>query len=412
MRLAGPLGKWRSVRAQTLPLVILLFLVLILFLGLGIDLGFAYVTRGSLSKAVDAACLAGVRNLSQGQAQAINVARSAFLANYNSSGVRNRQAQDPVFNTAFNQATDGSMQFDVSASVPINTFFIRVLPNWRTMNVGASGQAIRVPVVMSLVLDRSGSMNGNRGAQDLPPAVGSFVDFFDDTLDRAGMVSFASHSLPFDVPMGYNFRMPIKTAANALVFSGGTGSVIGLTNGFAQIQSVPLLHSEHVVKVCVFFTDGLANIIQDTLNCSGVPTLLNFGGYDSGNTVGFFNPANGNQLCSTSGGTPPCCAGVNQFRSQVDGTMKSFLRNNVTADAEYRAVAVANAMRASGIIVYSIGMGNNINQDFLKQVANDPTTPGYVATGYDGEAVFAPTSGQLQQVFEQIANKILLRITR
>lgn len=103
---------------------------------------------------------------------------------------------------------------------------------------------------------------------------------------------------------------------------------------------------------------------------------------------------------------------MNRFTSQIDGTLKSFLRANVTAEAEFRSVQIANAMRANGIIVYSIGLGNNINQDFLRQVANDPTVPGYVATDYDGEAVFAPTAAQLGQVFQQIADKILLRITR
>ena len=47
---------------QTLILFTLFIIVLILFVGLGIDLGFAYITRAQLSKAVDAACLTGIRN--------------------------------------------------------------------------------------------------------------------------------------------------------------------------------------------------------------------------------------------------------------------------------------------------------------------------------------------------------------
>jgi hypothetical protein len=281
------------------------------------------------------------------------------------------------------------------------------------MNVAAKGQATRARVILSLVLDRSGSMNNNGGALALPPAVSSFIDFFDDALDQAAMISFASHSRPFDVAMGRPFKTQIKNAANALVFAGGTFAQGGLTNGFAQIQTVPVAPNEDVVKACVFFTDGLANIIQAQLNCGGAPTLRNFGGFDPPTTgVAFFDPATGSQLCTTTGGTPPCCAGVSTFRSAIDGTQKSFLRTNVTADAEYRAVRVANDMRAAGITVYAIGLGNGINQTFLKQVANDPTLPGFVATGYDGEAVFAPNAGQLQEVFETIANKILLRITQ
>lgn len=405
--------KWRRENGQALPLIVALFLVLVLFVGLGIDLGFAYVTRAALSKAVDAACMAGIRNLPQGQAQALAIARSTFNANFATSGIGGRQAQSPTLTTTITQTLTGSLQLNITASVPINTFFLRVLPKWKTMNVAAKGQATRARVIMSLVLDRSGSMNGNGGAQALPPAVSSFIDFFDDILDQAAMVSFASHSRPFDVAMGRPFKVQIKNAANALVFNGGTFAQGGLTNGFAQIQTVPVLPNEDVVKVCVFFTDGLANIIQGQLNCGGAPTLRNFGGFDPPTTgVAFFDPATGNQLCTTTGGTPPCCAGVSTFRSAIDGTQKSFLRTNVTADAEYRAVQVANQMRANGITVYAIGLGNSINQTFLKQVANDPTLPGFVATGYDGEAVFAATAGQLQQAFDTIADKILLRITQ
>ena len=51
--------------------VFLLFLivlpVLMLFVGLALDMGFAYITKTTLSKSVDAAALAGMRNLDQGR---------------------------------------------------------------------------------------------------------------------------------------------------------------------------------------------------------------------------------------------------------------------------------------------------------------------------------------------------------
>ena len=42
-------------------------LVLILFMGLAVDGGMAYITKAKLSKAVDAACLTGMKALPQGQ---------------------------------------------------------------------------------------------------------------------------------------------------------------------------------------------------------------------------------------------------------------------------------------------------------------------------------------------------------
>ena len=61
-------------------------LVMILFVGMAIDLGYAYVTKANLSKAVDAAALRGMLSISKGTAQAANVAQSVFQANYRSSG--------------------------------------------------------------------------------------------------------------------------------------------------------------------------------------------------------------------------------------------------------------------------------------------------------------------------------------
>jgi hypothetical protein len=272
---------------------------------------------------------------------------------------------------------------------------------------------------MTLVLDRSGSMENNGGADAMPGAVTSFINFFDDNNDRVALATFASHAR-VDVTMRQPFKQPIINAVNAIFPSqveGGTFSQGGLTNGLVLNNSVVTLPGENVVRVCVFFTDGLANIIRDSLYCRGVsnpPTDWNFGGFDSGSTVGFFNPTNGveNTGCRTSGGNPTCCSAVSGFRSAISGTTRSFTRANVTADAEYRAVQVANDMRAAGMIVYSIGLGSNINRDFLQQIANDPDLPGHVGTPYDGEAVFAPTAADLRAVFEIIAAKIRLRLTR
>jgi Flp pilus assembly protein TadG len=49
-------------RGQILILFAVFLTVLVLFMGLGIDLGFAYITKAQLSKAVDAAALAGMSN--------------------------------------------------------------------------------------------------------------------------------------------------------------------------------------------------------------------------------------------------------------------------------------------------------------------------------------------------------------
>ena len=69
-------------RGQIIVLLAICLTVLLMFLALSIDVGFAYVTQAKLSRAVDAACLEAMKNLSQGQAMARTLAQNTFNANY------------------------------------------------------------------------------------------------------------------------------------------------------------------------------------------------------------------------------------------------------------------------------------------------------------------------------------------
>jgi hypothetical protein len=185
-----------------------------------------------------------------------------------------------------------------------------------------------------------------------------------------------------------------------------------LQNGFNQINTVAVLPAQVAVKVAVFFTDGWANTIQDRLSCSNTP--LNFGGCSPPeaavnwcNGIGFMDPNTGN--------TRTC--GATTFPSQKTGTNMPLTpaatgELNVSNDAMYRSLVVANSMRAQKIVIYSIGLGDKISQTFLQQIANDPASPTFDPTQPIGQAVFAPDPSQLQSVFETIASKIVARITQ
>jgi hypothetical protein len=272
---------------------------------------------------------------------------------------------------------------------------------------------------MTLVLDTSGSMDpkrgpppggdgtGSGGGKYLPDAVTSFINNFDDANDNVGMVKFFTIQSDVVYTGSPNhqptqpFKSAIISAVDAFDWNGATFSQGGLTNGLVMENNATIAPGESVIKVVVFATDGLANIVQDTLNCPP-SKLVNFGGQDAPSTgYGLFDPVTGNNVS----------CGASQFTS-TDGSTKSLNRLNISADATARAVLVANQMRAAGIIVYAIGVGNGINATFLAQVANDPSTPGYVATPYDGEYVVANDVSQLSAVFQTIASKILLRLTK
>jgi len=409
-------------RGQVIILLAICLTVLLMFLALSIDVGFAYVTRAKLSKAVDAACLEAMKNLSLGQATARTLAQNTFNANYPTSGL---DANPPQLAVNFTTDSYGQTMVTVSATANIRTFFMRLVPKYTTLAVSNSAEATRGKLIMTLVLDRSGSMTSNGGSTALPPAVTTFVNYFDNTNDEVAMVSYAS-SAGVDVAINYNFKTPITNAVNALKFSGGTFGPGGMTLAKAQNDSVTVQPGQNAVKVVVYFTDGYVNEIQDTFNCPAAK-LINYGGYDTGSSVDFFDPTNGTDWGGVdSHGYPPYdskpdyCTGVTKFTSAIDGSSKSFTRSNVTADADYRALQTANAMRTEnpGMYVYAIGLGSSVDQAFLKQIANDPSSTTYDPTQPVGMAVFAtncPSSQcttQLQQVFQTIASRILLRLAQ
>jgi Flp pilus assembly protein TadG len=413
-----------SERGQMLVMFTFFLTVLILFVGLGIDIGFAYVTKAELSKAVDAAALAGISSLNQGTPTASSAASATFAANYGRPG-RDTGSITPTVNFGTDSANNTFITVDATATT--RTFFVRILPTWKTMTVKSSAQATKSKLIMTLVLDRSGSMkdvdsSGFSGAGKMTESVTNFINHFDDTHDRVALATFASTTrvdVPISSTIGTAFKQPIINATKA-IFSGsapgvdgGTFAQGGLTNALAQ-NNIPIVApGEFANRVTVFFTDGKANIVQDKFSCQADP--WNFGGYDSGNMVGFFdyNSTSQQPVCNTTGGTPSCCNGTSKFKSTfAGGIMKSFLQPDVTDEAEYRSLQVAKDMRAVGTTVFSIGLGANINQDFLREVANDPTGPNYNPNLPQGRAVFAPTAAQLAQVFDTIANEILLRLTQ
>ena len=441
-------------RGQVLVILALLLPVLILFVGLAIDGGMAYITKAKLSKAVDAACLTGMKNLPQGQSTATSLATHIFNANFG--------ANPPTPTITFPRDTYGDQQVTVNATANVNTFFAQRL--FQFWHVSDTATATRGKLLMALILDRSGSMctigtancsSGDNGGIALKSAVPTFVNDFDNSLDEVTMVSFASNAT-VDFAINTGFQAPITSAVRALNFTGatfGTGGTYVATNGPPlsladnQLNSVPVQQGQNITKVVVYFTDGLMNTIQDTFTCytkSGkVTPLLNYGGYDPGtNEVDAFNPVDGTDWCpnQTSGncitGHPnaiiynsnhdicqnPLGTDVTTFISQQYGA-ETITRSYVTAEAQYRALQTAAAMRTEtpGTYIFTIGLGHGVStstQTFLRKLANDPSSPIYNANLPQGLFLYVPDcpsstcTQELQTAFQTIASKILLRLTQ
>jgi Flp pilus assembly protein TadG len=91
-----------------------------------------------------------MKNLASGHTTATNLATNIFDANYGNGA--------PTPTVTFPTDIYGDQQVQVSATVNVNTLFMRYLSNWRTVPVSDTAVATRGKLVMSIVLDRSGSM--------------------------------------------------------------------------------------------------------------------------------------------------------------------------------------------------------------------------------------------------------------
>jgi Flp pilus assembly protein TadG len=466
----------KSDRGQIMVIFALVLPILILFAGLAIDAGICYVTKAKLATSVDAACLTGMKNLTAGQTIAGQLATDMFQANFGPN--------PPVPTVTFPTDAYGDQQVKVTATANVHTFFIRYLSQWASVPVSALAVSTRGKLAMSIVLDRSGSMSTDGGGAAIQAGVPIFVNDFDDTLDSVALISFSSNTT-IDFAMSNHFKTPITNAVKNMNFIGGTfGTGAGsnpvlLTDpnapplSMAKLQNDTILPKpgQNLTKAVVYFTDGLMNAVQDKIYCLGpsgngtTQTLINYGGYDTGsNYVAFLDPtcspnssggctnesghvsqwdlcngscpsgfkySTGSAICTTKAG-----AIVTKFTPQQPGNCGDgyappcqFSRQNVTSEAQYRAIQTAIALRTDTtlptVYIYTIGLNDpkhpmaQSTKDFLAGLANDPAYPlTYIKGQPAGEFFYIPDcpgsncTPELTAVFQTIAAKILLRLTQ
>src|SRR6202453_414374 len=225
----------RKSRGQILLIFAIVFPVLLMFVGLALDVGFAWIMKALLSRSVDAAALAGMRNIDLGTSKSQQIAQEAFNANFGSGF--NRDTAAPTVSITVGKDGSNNNIVTVTANATINTFFIRIVPGFGTMNISSTAQATQPQLIMSLMLDKSGSMALNGGGQALPTAVTSFIDDFNNVTDEVAEVSFASVAT-VDVAMRTGFQSPIANAVSGFNYAGATFSQAALTDGLNQITGV------------------------------------------------------------------------------------------------------------------------------------------------------------------------------
>ena len=425
----------------TIIVMLALFLLLLLcFVAFATEAGRWYLVRAELSKSVDAGALAAAKNISNPHVNVPALAREFCVENFpgGSFGTPGSGAGSPAFDASTVDFDKVSVQGTATSPA-----ILAQLLGIHEVTVASSGMAQKREAEIMLALDRSTSMSGTP-ISDLKKAANSFIDFFNDTQDKdkVGLISFAT-SVRVERALGTNFVTPIKAAIGALNASGYTNAEDAIDQcdgplGFTNQNGIA--GDKRVQQFMIFFSDGYPTALRgnfmklgqsyDAVACvppgattggTGTVTsiLADLGRPDVEQMLGVDPSYTGDGLPLTQ---TSCGSYVRQGRVQVwtpivntrwyafdsspvpgysataCGIPGARLATWLATEASNRALAHAQELKDEGVVVFVIGLGT-VNRTFLEQLATSPSL-----------VYYAPTSAQLQSLFQRIAQEIKLRL--
>ncbi|OEZ66650.1 von Willebrand factor type A domain protein [Janthinobacterium sp. HH103] len=432
---------------QVLIMVALSAVVLIASVGLAVDSALGYFVKAKLNAAVDAASLAAARGITAGNSEAEQrdsarqSAREFFDINYPDNFLLSTPVLDPV-GVVFDR---GTVTIDVSATASLPVSLMGVL-GFKTLNVSASAQTIRKDLDMVLVMDTSRSLENNADA--VRAAGKSFLNKFNSTVDRVGLLHFASEA-QIDVPIRQverGFDRDSMTMKNGKIdqftFVGGTNSSAGMFQARKQLNDIAQVNRSSL-RVIVFFSDGSpaafsAYFPNKDNKCKDAGGLATFPKLQNPALAGLYRMKVSDSLqygdCAASQitGLPAWYNANNDAALRefpiVTNTPRVVTSSTATAQAQWTNVhrasrnlveAMAAKARQEGIFVFTLGMGaslktkegpdNELGEDLLRCLAN--TTDAKAACRKPAEPVglycYAATESELSPCFTRLASAIL-----
>ncbi len=435
-RKPGVLGNQRG---SFMVIAAILMLVSLGMVAIGVEVGRWYIVRAELSKAVDATAIAGAKNYSNPYVDSETFVQQMATANY-SPGFMGTEGM-PTFSVTFEDP--GKVYMTGSANV-LNTVG-KVLDssstpsgNFEKTKVGSLGAAQLRKSEVILVLDRSGSMSGTP-IEDLKTAAVGFLDNFENTDDhnKFGLVTFAS-GVKVDYALDHDFYTPMVTAINSLSASGWTNVDDALHRadtepGFTDQEGVP--GDQWVDQYLIFFSDGNPTAFRGdfVINGNTYDAVVsqdddaNAKLYDPdkyhavlGSVVGAepssFETGDGKPLDTSNCGSThhstkwqilaDSAYGIHTYEPLEDvdpqacGIDRNELGDYVNQTAKSIAIDRAQAIKAKGVKIYTIGLGS-VDQGFLAQISSGPEFQYHT-----------PSSSELTNLFQQIANDLKLRLIK
>jgi hypothetical protein len=394
-------------------------LSVLLVASLAVDMGAAYVTSSNLSKAADAGALAGARYTMMGEAAMRDVIQDVAEANF---GVDADASMNTSFDIDIWSPAVDTTRVRVAGSTDSPSFFARLF-GVEEIPVQALAEATRYPLDMSLVLDLSASLDRADAFDDMQNAAKAFLDYFDDNIDRFGLVTYSTWAEQ-KMPVQKNFKAAGKTIVDGLSAISDTNIEEGLR--LAKVQLDAAAPRTQALKMVVLFTDGRPTATRGNQRMKDGTNPLWYDGivasYISGSSFrGLFHPTSGLKVRRFTGGVPEFEPNSSTNASPVP----KHLTNNAAVNGDnIRALGIVESeewaaqLRAAGYTVFSIGLGNPNAQyeadtpdlEFLRRLANED---GMVNGDQpQGEMLFAPTPVELTDAFATLADRIITRLTR
>jgi len=432
----------RNARGTIVVMLALSIVFLLCFVAVATEAGRWYLLRAELSKSVDAGALAAAKNISNPYVSTTAIAKDYCVENFPAGayGTPSTGAGAPAFGAT-------AIGFDkVSVTGTANSpAILGQLLGVNGVTVSSAGTAQKRDVEIMMVLDRSTSMAGTPIA-DLKTAAKSFVSYFTATQDKdkVGLISFAT-SVTVDRPLGTNFVAPMTTSINAMAASGYTNTEDAIDqcdgpSGFTNQTGI--VGDKRIQQFMIFFSDGnptalraqfmnlgttydgvaflapgatpgtcastiqkqLASPTTENVYFNGVDPSVTGDGLALAKTTCGTNVRQGNKLVWTpyantrwyAFDTNPIAGFAPTACSVPAGNLADWL----CTQASNQALVHAQQLKDAGVVIFVIGLGS-ANQPFLAQLSSGPQC-----------VYYAPTSAQLQTLFQTIAQEIKLRLVQ